>query len=483
VTVEITRQANELQNWLLQQLSKILGLEPGQIDIRIPFEEYGVTSRDALLLSGDLETYLGRDLSPTLLWEYPTIEKLVQHFCAVPEITPITGQQGFSQVASTVPLAIISLSCRFPQANSAQDFWQLLREGRDAIRELPLARRNSYLSMPCTLWGGFLDQIESFDPHFFHISPREAIQMDPQQRLLLEVAWEALEDAGLATRYVKGSRTGVFIGMSNSDYTHLQLRQRENISAHMGTGGALSIAANRLSYFFDFRGPSMVVDTACSSSLTALHLACQSLRSGEIDMALVGGVNLLLSSEWTVVFSKVGMLAADGRCKTFDSRADGYVRREGCGVLVLKRLPDALQHHDRILAQVRGTAINQDGSSNGLTAPHGRAQQEVIQAALENAGLTPNHLDYIEAHGTGTSLGDPIEIAALSKSLQARDAQLPPCAIGSVKTNIGHLEAAAGIAGVITAVRGSLDPEGRQRTTKSKADKGSTFPRTAVRWS
>ncbi|NJO48507.1 MAG: type I polyketide synthase [Leptolyngbyaceae cyanobacterium RM2_2_4] len=306
-----------------------------------------------------------------------------------------------------------------------------------------------------TRWGGFLDAIDQFDAEFFGILPREAEQIDPQQRLLLEVAWEALEHAGLAPDQLADSQTGVFVGISNSDYARLLARNTAwdatLINAYSGTGNALSIAANRLSYALNLKGPSFAIDTACSSSLVAVHLACQSLLNRECNLALTGGVNLLLSPDLTITFSQAQMMAADGRCKTFDAAADGYVRSEGCGVVVLKRLSDALRDGDTVLAVVRGSAVNQDGRSNGLTAPHGLAQQAVIAQALENAGIAPDQIQYVEAHGTGTPLGDPIEIAALQVALGQRRAD-QHCIIGSVKTNIGHLEAAAGIAGLIKVV-------------------------------
>ncbi|MEK7278205.1 MAG: polyketide synthase, partial [Chloroflexota bacterium] len=268
------------------------------------------------------------------------------------------------------PIAIVGLSCRFPKANDPAEFWELLRDGVDAVSEVPADRWDVdafYDSGPVTRgkmitrWGGFLDRVDLFDPAFFGISPREASRMDPQQRLLLEVAWEALENAGLPPEKLAGSQTGVFVGVSSYDYARFQYDDPKRIDAYAGTGNAHSIAANRLSYVLDLRGPSMAIDTACSSSLVAVHLACQSLRSGESDLALAGGVNVILSPELTITFSQARMMAADGRCKTFDERADGYVRGEGCGIVVLKRLSDALRDGDNVLAVVRGSAVNQDG--------------------------------------------------------------------------------------------------------------------------
>ena len=296
------------------------------------------------------------------------------------------------------------------------------------------------------------DGVDGFDPLFFGISPREAELMDPQQRLLLEVAWEALEWAGIAPDSLAGSSTGVFVGISTTEYAAGVQSGTAIIDAYVGTGNALSIAANRLSYVLGLRGPSMAVDTACSSSLVAVHLACQSLRSGESDLALAGGVNLLLVPETMVNFSRARMLSPDGRCKTFDAAADGYVRGEGCGVVVLRRLSDARAAGDQVLAVVRGSAVNQDGRSNGLTAPNGPAQEAVVRRALEVAGVDPVDVGYVEAHGTGTPLGDPIELRALGRVLGPAGPPERPLVVGSVKTNIGHLEAAAGIAGLIKAV-------------------------------
>ncbi|WP_375501417.1 amino acid adenylation domain-containing protein [uncultured Nostoc sp.] len=359
------------------------------------------------------------------------------------------------------PIAIIGIGCRFPGANNPESFWQLLRNGVDAITEVPKERWDIdalYDPKPATpekmntRWGGFLELVDQFEPSFFGISPREAEPMDPQQRLLLEVTWEALENAAIVPQKLAGSRTGVFIGICNADYHRLLYQNILRINGHSGTGTAFSIAANRLSYVLDLRGPSVAIDTACSSSLVAVHFACQSLQSGESNLCLVGGVNLILSPEPSITFSQAHMMSADGRCKTFDASADGYVRGEGCGMVVLKRLKDALQDKDNIQAIIKGSAVNQDGLSNGLTAPNGLSQQAVIREALENAGVAPVQISYVEAHGTATSLGDPIEVKSLKAVLMQNRQPDQLCWIGSVKTNIGHLEAAAGIAGLIKVV-------------------------------
>jgi amino acid adenylation domain-containing protein/non-ribosomal peptide synthase protein (TIGR01720 family) len=360
------------------------------------------------------------------------------------------------------PIAVIGIGCRFPGgANSPESFWRLLEDGRDAVDEIPSARWDVdryYDPDPqapgrmYTRSGGFLDRVEEFDAAFFGISPKEAESMDPQQRIALEVSWEAFEHANLNVRSLRGSKTGVFLGLSNYDYiqAHIHSGDVTRITPHSGSGVMFSTAAGRLSYTYDFRGPCLTVDTACSSSLTALHLAAGSLQSGESDLALAGGVNLLLSLDSYIALSKVNALSADGRCRAFDDSASGYGRGEGCGFLVLRRLSDAIRGGDRILALIKGSAMNHDGRSNGLTAPNGPAQQAVIREALVHAGLEPAQIDYIEAHGTGTSLGDPIEFQSLEAVFAgARERKL---LLGSVKTNIGHTEAAAGIAGVIKAI-------------------------------
>ena len=362
------------------------------------------------------------------------------------------------------PIAIIGMGCRFPGgAGTPETFWELLKNGFDAVSEVPANRWDPaalYDPDPSTpgrmntRWGAFLDQLDQFDANFFGISPREAAQMDPQQRLLLEVAWEALEQAGQPLERLAGSRTGVFIGIhsQSSDYCWLQLSDRARIDAYTSTGTAHSIVPNRLSYFFDLHGPSLAVDTACSSSLVAVHLGCQSLRSKECDLVLAGGVNVILSPEMTIAYSKLGMMASDGRCKVFDCRADGFVRGEGCGVVVLKRLADARADGDPVLAVVRGSAVNQDGHTNGLTAPNGLSQQAVLRQALDNAAVHPSEITYVETHGTGTALGDPIEVEALASVLGRSRPPDRACVLGSVKTNLGHLEAAAGIAGLVKVV-------------------------------
>ncbi len=360
--------------------------------------------------------------------------------------------------ARTEPIAIVGLSCRYPGgAVNPEAYWELLREGRDAIREVPAERWDvsQYVKPgdehPPRWFGGFLDGIDQFDPEFFGISPREAATMDPQQRLVLEVAWEALERAGIVPESLFNTQTGVFLGITTTDYSRIAMSVgADAMDVYTATGSALNVAAGRVAYFLGLHGPTMAVDTACSSSLTAIHLACQSLRNRESSLALAGGVNVLLNPEPFIMFSRWGMMAPDGRCKTFDAAADGFVRAEGCGVLVLKRLSDAQADGDTILALIRGSAVNEDGKSSGLTVPNGIAQQAVIRSALAAAGVQPGDVSYVETHGTGTALGDPIEVEAIGQALS--EGRTQPLTIGSVKTNIGHAESASGVAGLIKTV-------------------------------
>ncbi|MGA2604831.1 MAG: beta-ketoacyl synthase N-terminal-like domain-containing protein [Verrucomicrobiia bacterium] len=450
--------AEAIQTWLLSKLSERLGIESHEIDIREPFASYGLGSTEAVSLAGELAEWLGRKLSPALVYEYPTIEALARYLAGSPEVSESTTRAGQDRKTKNEPIAIIGIGCRFPGANDPAAFWQLLRDGVDAIREVPADRFDQhafYDPNPAapgkmnTRWGGFLGQVDQFDPNFFGISPREALRMDPQQRLLLEVTWEALQDAGQVPERLRGTQAGVFIGIATNDYGRLQWNDLNGIDAYAGTGNALSIAANRISYQFDFHGPSLAIDTACSSSLVAVHLACCSLRNGESTLALAGGVNLILSPAIAINFTKAGAMSPDGRCKAFDARANGYVRSEGAGVVVLKLLSKALADGDPIYAVIRGGAVNQDGRSNGLMAPNPLAQEAVLREAYRQAAVSPGQVQYVEAHGTGTLLGDPIEAKALGTVLAVDRLPGRPCALGSVKTNLGHLEAAAGIAGLI----------------------------------
>ena len=361
------------------------------------------------------------------------------------------------------PIAIVGIGCRFPGgSDDPAGFWALLEGGSDAITEVPPDRwdLSSFYDPDPTKpgktqarWGGFVAGIDRFDPIAFGISPREAARMDPQQRLLLEVAWEAIEDGGQPPDRLSNGRTAVFVGIASWDYALLQtsFRDRGAIDVHTNTGGSLSIAANRISYTFDLKGPSAAIDTACSSALVGVHLACRSLRDGAADQALVGGVNALLAPDGYIGFSRLGMLSPDGRCRAFDARANGYVRSEGAGMVLLKPRSRAIADGDRIYALIRGTASNQDGHTPGLTVPSQRAQEDLLRLACRDAGVDPSAIDYVEAHGTGTPVGDPIECRALGGALAPGRPIDRPCLVGSVKTNLGHLEAASGIAGLIKA--------------------------------
>jgi acyl transferase domain-containing protein/NADPH:quinone reductase-like Zn-dependent oxidoreductase len=405
-----------------------------------------------------------------------------------------------SERARHEPIAILGAGCRYPGGvETPADLWRLLHGGVDAVSEVPAERWDAdayYDPDPkapgkmITRRGGFLGPVDGFDAPFFGISPREAATMDPQQRLLLETATEALESAGLATDRLIGSATGVFVGITTSDYGQLlRLGGPEHSDVYSATGSALNAAAGRISFTYGFQGPCMAVDTACSSSLVAVHLACQSLRAGESDLALAGGVNVVLSPDAMVLFSKWGMMAPDGACKTFDAAADGFVRAEGCAMIALKRLADAQAAGDPILAVIRGSAVNSDGRSSGLTVPNGPAQQAVLRKALANAALAPGDIDYIEAHGTGTPLGDPIEIEALGAVMGDGHSAERPLLVGSIKTNLGHTEAASGAAGllkVVMALRHECIPPHLHFTTPNPripwADLPMRVPTSATAW-
>ena len=442
-----------IQKWLQENIANRLHLKAQQIDIEQPFANYGLDSVQAIQLTADLEDLLNCKLSPTLAYDYPDIKSLAFYLGSQKKLNEIEVENDFNLDSNTEKIAIVAMACRFPGANNCDEYWQLLSEGSQSINK-PYRRTN------LENLGGYIKDYDKFDPQFFGISTREAISIDPQQRILLEVTYEALENANLSGEKLSGSATGVFVGISSQDYAQLQMKNGWEVNVYSGTGNSSAIASNRISYNFNLTGPSLSVDTACSSSLVAVHLAVNSLKSGECDCAIVGGVNLILASELTETFQKAGMMAEDGRCKTFSEDADGYGRGEGCGVVILKPLSKAIAEGDEIWGVIHGSAINQDGRSNGLTAPSGKAQQKVVQSAWKNASITPDKINYIEAHGTGTPLGDPIEVNSLGALLPTLDnnpahssssGKNNPsiCWLGSAKTNIGHLEAAAGIAGLI----------------------------------
>jgi 3-oxoacyl-(acyl-carrier-protein) synthase/SAM-dependent methyltransferase/acyl carrier protein len=381
---------------------------------------------------------------------------------ALVEIRQLRSELEASRRGPTEPVSILGMAVRLPGGVATPErFWEALAAGEELITAVPPERWDalSYASadseQPGTMYdthGGFLADVDTFDAEFFGIHPREASSMDPQHRILLELTWEALERANIDPRTLLNTRTGIYLGITNSDYSRMLLEDPRGIDGYTGVGAAGSIAAGRIAYFLGTHGPAVVVDTACSSSLVALHQAIQSLRRQETDIAIVGATNLILSPEMNIGFSRTRMLSRDGHCKTFDAAADGYVRSEGCCVIVLKRLADANRDGDRVLANLHGSAVNQDGRSAGITAPNGPAQEAVMREALANAALDPLSVSYVEAHGTGTPLGDPIEVQALGAVYGAKRSAESPLRIGSVKTNLGHTEAAAGLAGLVKVV-------------------------------
>ena len=460
-------------DYLRDAVAEVTRIDPAEIREEAGLFDLGMDSLMAVELRRRLERAVGKELPATLAMDYPRITDVANYL--VNDVLRLSAQASAdaaaqpAPVATSVtttrtdePIAIVSVACRFPGAPDPEAYWELLSGGVDAIREIPDDRFDVdeyYDPDPetpgkiYTRYGGFLDTIDGFDPEFFGISPREAVWMDPQQRLMLEIAWEGLERAGYSPASLRGSRSGVFVGVAANEYSQLLAANSvDTIEAHFITGNALNVIAGRVAFVLGLEGPAMAVDTACSASLVAVHQACQALHSGDCDLALAGGVNVLLSPASIIATSRARMLSADGRCKTFDAAANGYARSEGCGILVLKRLSDAERDGDPILAVIKGTAVNQDGASSGLTVPNGGAQQRLISATLARAGVAGRDVDYLEAHGTGTSLGDPIEVQAAAAVYGADRDPNRPLLIGSVKTNIGHLESAAGIAGLIKVV-------------------------------
>ncbi|MER5350215.1 beta-ketoacyl synthase N-terminal-like domain-containing protein [Kitasatospora sp. NPDC002551] len=475
-----TRTAAEIEDRLRELIAAGARIELHEVAVDEPFTSYGIDSIQAVSLAGTLSDWLGHHVPDTLVWEHPTPAAAARALAG--ELRAANAAQSPAQAPARAAraarggaedaIAVIGMGCRFPGGvTGAEGFWEFLARGGSGITEIPSDRWDveeffdEEAGAPGRMYvrhGGFVDGVRGFDAGLFGIPPREAVGIDPQHRLVLEVAWEALEHAGVAPDSLRGSRTGVFVGMGSNDFQRLGAGDVSLIDAYSATGSSGNFGANRLSYVLGLEGPSMVVDTACSSSLVALHLAVQSLRAGECETALAGGVNVMLSPDSSVALSSGRMLSAQGLCRTFDASADGYVRGEGAGVVVLKRLSDALAAGDDVLAVVRGSAVNQDGRSNGLTAPSGRAQEDVVRRALSVAGIAAAEVGFVEAHGTGTPLGDPIEVRALGRVLGEGREPDSPVALGSVKTNIGHLEAAAGIAGFIKAVltvqRGWIPP-------------------------
>ncbi|RDH80502.1 SDR family NAD(P)-dependent oxidoreductase [Mycolicibacterium moriokaense] len=458
-----------LTDYLLGAVAEVTRVDAAEIREDAGFFDLGMDSLMAVELRQRIEQAVGKEIPVTLVMDHPRLsdaaDYLLGDVLGLGEQTP--AQSGSRPTSTTTTsadeaVAIVAVSCRFPGAPDPEAFWDLLSGGVDAIREVPEDRFDidefydpdpDAAGKTYTRFGGFLDGIDGFDPEFFGISPREAIWIEPQQRLMLETVWEGLERAGYGPASLRGSRTGIFAGVAANEYAHLLSSESlDKLEPHFITGNALNAISGRVAFALGLEGPAVAVDTACSSALVAVHQACQALRSRDCDLALAGGVNVLLSPVTVIAASRARMLSPVGRCKTFDASADGYVRSEGCGILVLKRLSDAVADGDPICAVISSSAVNQDGASSGLTVPNGGAQQRLIGTALARAGLTGGDVDYLEAHGTGTPLGDPIEVQAAAAAYGAsRDAERP-LLMGSVKTNIGHLESASGAAGLIKVV-------------------------------
>jgi phthiocerol/phenolphthiocerol synthesis type-I polyketide synthase C len=458
----------KILNFIAEQIAHYTRTALADFSTTVPLKTYNMSGEDLVSLQSTLQRKFNCQFVVTQFEEVENAAELARFLASnnnedlhanilSAEELSLAAKENTAEV-SNEPIAIIGLGCRFPQAKNHFEFWQNLCAGVDAVTDVPGERWDIdtvYHENPLALGkmntrrGGFLDKIDLFDRKFFGISVREATRMDPAHRKLLEVAWEMFENAGIKPENIEESKSSVYIGISGSDYAQLQFTDELMADAYAGLGSALTNAASRISHFFNLRGPALAVDTACSSSLSAVHMACSSIRSGESEMALAGGVNILLSPTVTMSLTKAGMMAPDGKCKTFDDSANGYVRSEGIGLVLLKPLSKAEADGDHIYAVIKGSASNQDGKSSGISAPNGQAQQAVIMAACQNANIQPGELDYVEAHGTGTSLGDPIEINALSEVLKIGAIAGSECGVGSVKTNIGHAESAAGIASII----------------------------------
>ncbi|WP_237572908.1 type I polyketide synthase [Mycolicibacterium lacusdiani] len=456
-----------LTDYLRNAVAEVTRVDVEEIREDAGFFDLGMDSLMAVELRRRIEQGVGKEIPITLVMDHPRPTDVADYLLGDvlglgEQAAPAPRPAPVARTSTDEPIAIVAVSCRFPGAPNPEAFWELLADGVDAIREVPEDRFDidefydpdpDAAGKTYTRFGGFLDGIDGFDPEFFGISPREAVWIEPQQRLILETVWEGLERAGYSPASLRGSSTGIFTGVAANEYAHLLSAESiDKIEPHFITGNALNAISGRVAFALGLEGPAVALDTACSSALVAVHQACLALRSGDCDMALAGGVNVLLSPVTVVAASRARMLSPAGRCKTFDASADGYVRSEGCGMLVLKRLSDAERDGDRICAIIPSSAVNQDGASSGLTVPNGGAQQRLIGTALTRAGLTGGDVDYLEAHGTGTPLGDPIEVQAAAAAYGgSRDANRP-LLMGSVKTNIGHTESASGAAGLIKVV-------------------------------
>ena len=461
----------QMREWLRTWVANTTGLDAAEISDERSMQDFGLSSRDVVVLSGDLERLLGTTLDATIAYEFNTIAALAEHLMQGRGSGAVFGSDATSSagVASSaggpLPLgqrdiAVVGMAGRYPGADSADEMWELFSNYRSGVGELPVGRWSEYSRDPemtrrmeqAQLTGGYIEDIASFDAEFFGLSPLEAANMDPQQRIILQLTWEALEDAHIPANQLRGKPVGVFMGNTNNDYGMLISADPAEAHPYALTGNSSSIIANRVSYAFDFRGPSVAMDTACSSSLVAIHQAVRSLRDGDSEVAVAGGVNLLCSPFATVAFSELGVLSPTGGIRAFSDDADGIVRSDGAGVVVLKRLEDARRDGDSVLAVIKGSAVNSDGRSNGLTAPNPDAQVDVLRSAYADAQIDPQAVDYVEAHGTGTILGDPIEATALGTVLGRQRDVAEPLLLGSAKTNFGHTEAAAGVAGVMKVV-------------------------------
>ncbi|HZC09928.1 MAG TPA: polyketide synthase Pks13 [Mycobacterium sp.] len=455
----------EVRRWLRNWIANAVGQSPDSIDEATPMVELGLASRDAVAMAADIEDRTGVTVSIAAAFEHPTIEALATWIVeGDPEIDDTADDTDWTRSGPVerVDIAVVGLATRLPgDMNTPDETWQALLEGRDAITDLPEDRWSEFMEEPrlaerikkARTRGGYIKDIKGFDSEFFALSKTEADNVDPQQRMTLELTWEALEHARIPASSLRGESVGVYVGTSVMDYSYLAMSDPTVAHPYAITGTASSIVANRVSYFFDFHGPSVAVDTACSSSLVATHQAVQALRSGECDMALAGGVNALITPAVTLGFDEIGqVLAPDGRIKSFSSDADGYTRSEGGAMLVLKRVDDARRDGDQILAVIAGSAVNHDGRSNGLIAPNPDAQADVLRRAYKDAGINPRTIDYVEAHGTGTVLGDPIEAQALGRVIGRGRPADKPALLGAVKTNVGHMESAAGAASLVKMV-------------------------------